>query len=203
MEISQEQVQFLINSAIEQKQFAIEQKQVANEQKQVANEQKIAATIQNTEFKIYVDEQKKFNKIVAEKLDNIERHVILIHGKVVSDFHGIQPDTKKTIEEVAEVIVLTEEEIEVHEQLLSPVNKSKEAVLYRKQIAYYSAAKELRTYGKTLTKGEAISVGNWTSGVITKMFGKNFKGKYPQQLRPLVSSLVGYYAVERQSERMY
>jgi hypothetical protein len=200
MEITQDQVQFLVNAAI---QSAEEQKKSAEEQTRFANEQRIANSIQAAEFKIYVDEQKKFNKVISEKLDNIERHVILIHGNVVSDFHGIQPDTKKTIEEVAEVIVLTEDEIETHERLLAPTNKTKEAVLYRKQIAYYSAAKELRTYGKALTKGEAISVGNWTSGIVTKMLGKNFKGKYPLKLRPLVSSLVGYYAVERESERMY
>jgi hypothetical protein len=189
MEVTQDQVQFLINAAIEQKKAAEEQKKAAEEQA--------------VNFRAYVDEQTKFNKVIAEKLDNIESHVILIKGRVVSDFHGIEPDTKKTIEAIGQMIELTPEEIETHEELLAPVNKSREAVLYRKQIAYYSAAKELRTYGKPLTKGEAISVGNWTSGVVTKMFGKNFKGKYPISLRPLVNQLVAYYAVERKSERLY
>jgi hypothetical protein len=149
MNITEEQVEFLIEVAIEQKK-AIEKQDKA------------------------IEEQKEFNAYVAKKLENIESHVVMIKGKVVSDFHGIEPDTKKTIESIGQMIELTEDEIKTHEELLTSTNKSKEAILYRKQIAYYSAAKELRTYGKPLTKGEAISVGNWTSGVITKMFGKNF-----------------------------
>ncbi|MFA9201947.1 MAG: hypothetical protein ACEQSC_00145 [Candidatus Nanopelagicaceae bacterium] len=178
MSFTEEQAQFLIQTAIEQKQAITEQKQA-------------------------ITEQKQFNAYVAEKLEKIESHVIMIHGKVVSDFHGIEPDTKKEIESIGQMTELTPEEINEHEELIHPKNKTKQAVQYRKMIAYYSAAKELRTYGKPLSKGEAIAVGNWTSGIITKMFGKNFKGKYPKALRPLVSSLVGYYAVERKSERMY
>lgn len=200
MSFTEDQIQFLIEAAIEQKAVAIEQKAVAAS---LATQVTAQMAAQMAAHVAATAEQNKINKLVLAKLDAIESHVILIHGKVVSDFHGIESDTKKAIESTAEMVQLTEEEVETHQKLLAPTNKTKEAVLYRKQIAYYSAAKELRSYGKPLTKGEAISVGNWVSGVVSKMFGTNFKGKYPVAMRPLINQLVAYYAVERQSERMY
>lgn len=185
MSFTQEQVDFLLQAVAQQIEISTQQTQISSQ---------LTKAVQSLQ---------RDNQVILKKLDSIESHVILIHGRVVSDFHGIEEDTKKAIECTAELVDLTDEEILEHKKLLKPTNKTREAVDYRKKVSEYSAGKELRSYGQTLSRGEAISVGNWVSGVVTKMFNTNFKGKYPIIMRPLVSQLVGYYAVERKSERMY
>jgi hypothetical protein len=150
-----------------------------------------------------VQEQQKINHYICAKLDAIEANTLVIKGAVVSDFTGIERDTKAELEVVANAIVLADKEIEEHYALMDTTNKSKEAKIYRKFVNSFTTGKELESYVFNASKGDRYAVGQWVSSIIVKIFGHNFHGKYPEQLHELVSLLVGYYAVERISKRMY
>ena len=164
-------------------------------------------------------ELKRELALVHAKLDRVEANTIMIRDRVISEFEGIQPDTKQTIEEsilaviedpevMSELEEFYDAEKQFQDEQKAFKNDFNHPGLQRRtrgsRLGLIKPASFFKSLNSKATKGELTAVGNWVSGVMGKVIGKPTFGKYPPVLKLVVSNLVDFYALERQSNgRMY
>ena len=184
----QSETEALIIKALES--LSLEQKEAARKQEQAALKQE-----QTLAF-------------VCQELAAIKADVIIIKGVALSDFAGVTASTKEDIQTEAEVALEYKEEIVAAKEFFNPKNPKYKTPAFkqaRKEINAFRIGSVVKSYiGEDVEKGYLVGCGQWVNAQLTKIFGEKIEGKYSRAVRPLVTTLTGYYVAERLSNgRLY
>ncbi|MGL5075952.1 MAG: hypothetical protein ACRDBG_08930 [Waterburya sp.] len=160
-------------------------------------------------------ENLRLHQETQARLGRIEENTIIIRDRVLSQFEGISVQTKNEIETLAEEVLDNREEILAEAEvfnLSNPQYKTPEFKAKRQEIRGYVLSSVVNGYNNPVDGGDfyvtnegrevsergyVSACGNWVSNVVSQLLGKNLRGKYPRQIRPLIDTLVGFWVLER------
>jgi hypothetical protein len=141
---------------------------------------------------------------LEDKISKLESSTIVLNHNFISDFQGLQENSKKIIEancnqflesEEAEFLRLKANDIGVV-QMASYVKQNKKRASL---VPAFSMTQYLSERGLEGLKGNII--GNYINKSFQDFFGYRFNGGFPESLKDTVDELVKYYLHERKSLR--